>query len=82
MVFSGVGDLQVIHPPRKERKIFPPRQGHAVGNLGDAIEFFRGNILPSLLRRGALFTPAPADIRLSIIHFLRPSERTKFVSPG
>ncbi|PKY04607.1 putative gibberellin 3-beta hydroxylase [Aspergillus campestris IBT 28561] len=81
MVFSDVGGLQVFHPLRKEWMFVPPRPGHAVCNLGDAMEFLSGNVLRSSLHRVIPYTQDPGKIKLSIIHFLRPSEHTKIVSP-
>ncbi|CAI7662624.1 unnamed protein product [Penicillium pancosmium] len=79
MVFAEVGGLQVFHPIKEEWMFVPPKPGHAVCNIGDSMEFFSGNILRSSLHRVIPYKQDSEKIRLSVIHFLRPSGVAEFV---
>ncbi|KAJ5794585.1 2OG-Fe(II) oxygenase family oxidoreductase [Penicillium paradoxum] len=68
--------LQVLSPVEKKWLYVPPRENHAIINVGDSLRFLTGNQLFSAVHRVLPFTDRQLEHRHSIAFFLRPADNT------
>lgn len=80
VVFSKVPGLQALLPGAEGWSFIPPREGHAVVNVGDSLRFLSGGVLTSSLHRVVPPTGSVAKDKFSVIYFLRPEFDAKFTT--
>ncbi|GKU13116.1 unnamed protein product [Fusarium langsethiae] len=78
VVFSKSDGLQAMLPGRDDWSFIPPRQGHAVVNVGDSLRFLSGGALASSLHRVVPPPDSAGQDKFSVIYFLRPEFDAKF----
>ncbi|CAF3640380.1 unnamed protein product [Fusarium graminearum] len=78
VVFSKSDGLQAMLPGCDDWSFIPPKEGHAVVNVGDSLRFLSSGMLASSLHR---VVPPPDSVgqdKFSVIYFLRPEFDAKF----
>ncbi|KAM0352247.1 hypothetical protein ACHAO7_010909 [Fusarium culmorum] len=78
VVFSKSDGLQAMLPGCDDWSFIPPKEGHAVVNVGDSLRFLSNGTLASSLHR---VVPPPDSVgqdKFSVIYFLRPEFDAKF----
>lgn len=80
VVFSKVPGLQALLPGSQDWSFIPPREGHAVVNVGDSLRFLSGGALTSSLHRVVPPPDSAGKDKFSVIYFLRPEFDTKFTT--
>ncbi|KAJ4022790.1 hypothetical protein NW752_000007 [Fusarium irregulare] len=78
VVFSKSDGLQALLPGCEDWSFIPPRDGHAVVNVGDSLRFLSGGKLASSLHRVVPPPDASGQDKFSVIYFLRPEFDAKF----
>jgi isopenicillin N synthase-like dioxygenase len=82
ILFNTDWGLQVYNTPLSCWEYVPPKPGHAIINVGDALKFLSHQKLKSALHR---VVPCPWDgrwvsgSRYALIYFLRPNNDAEFV---
>ncbi|KAF8995047.1 hypothetical protein BDQ17DRAFT_1366111 [Cyathus striatus] len=76
-LINEIGGLQVLLPGDTVWKYVIPRQGHAICNIGDALNLISGGILKSCVHR-VVPPPGPQSKyeRWSLVYFSRPGNST------
>ena len=80
VVFSKLPGLQALLPGADGWSFIPPREGHAVVNVGDSLRFLSGGVLTSSLHRVVPPMDSSAKDKFSVIYFLRPEFDAKFTT--
>ena len=80
VVFSKTPGLQALLPGSDDWSFIPPREGHAVVNVGDSLRFLSGGVLTSSLHRVVPPADSAAKDKFSVIYFLRPEFDAKFTT--
>jgi isopenicillin N synthase-like dioxygenase len=80
VVFSKTPGLQALLPGSDDWSFIPPREGHAVVNVGDSLRFLSGGVLTSSLHRVVPPADSVAKDKFSVIYFLRPEFDAKFTT--
>ncbi|EJF59541.1 Clavaminate synthase-like protein [Dichomitus squalens LYAD-421 SS1] len=74
ILHNRLGGLQVLVPGQEDWQYVKPLEGHAICNIGDALNIFSGGIMRSNIHR---VVPPPKEQakleRLSLVFFTRPS---------
>ncbi|CAJ0553059.1 Ff.00g115710.m01.CDS01 [Fusarium sp. VM40] len=78
IVFTEVAGLQVLKPKEEEWYWIPPKHGHAVVNVGDALRFISGGVLESSLHRIIPHKDEKIRQKYSIVYLLRPEMDSEF----
>ncbi|KAM0345632.1 hypothetical protein ACHAPU_006286 [Fusarium lateritium] len=78
VVFSKSEGLQAMLPGCDEWSFIPPREGHAVVNVGDSLRFMANGKLASSLHRVVPPPDSAGQDKFSVIYFLRPEFDAKF----
>lgn len=81
VVFTKFPGLQALLPGSDGWSYIPPREGHAVVNVGDSLRFLSGGVLTSSLHRVVPPSNSEAKDKFSVIYFLRPELDAKFTTP-
>ncbi|KAL8709374.1 MAG: hypothetical protein Q9220_005868 [cf. Caloplaca sp. 1 TL-2023] len=80
VVFSKVYGLQAMLPGNEDWSFIPPREGHAVVNVGDSLRFLSKGALASSLHRVVPPSNSDGQDKFSVIYFLRPEFDAKFTT--
>ncbi|KAG5929981.1 hypothetical protein E4U42_003635 [Claviceps africana] len=80
VVFSKSGGLQAMLPGADDWAFIPPRDGHAVVNVGDSLRFLSKGALASSLHRVVPPSDGAGQDKFSVIYFLRPEFDAKFTT--
>ncbi|KAM0240806.1 hypothetical protein ACHAP5_007841 [Fusarium lateritium] len=78
VVFSKSDGLQALLPGCEEWSFIPPKEGHAVVNVGDSLRFLSNGVLASSLHRVVPPPDSAGQDKFSVIYFLRPEFDAKF----
>ncbi|PNP79757.1 hypothetical protein FNYG_06850 [Fusarium nygamai] len=78
VVFSKSDGLQALLPGCEEWSFIPPKEGHAVVNVGDSLRFLSNGALASSLHRVIPPPDSTGQDKFSVIYFLRPEFDVKF----
>ncbi|TBU22681.1 Clavaminate synthase-like protein [Dichomitus squalens] len=77
ILHNRLGGLQVLVPGQEDWQFVKPLEGHAICNVGDALNIFSGGIMRSNIHR---VVPPPKEQakleRWSLVFFTRPSYNT------
>lgn len=71
-VFSNIGGLQVLMPGTEQWSYIPPRNGCAVVNVGDSLQFLSRGALRSSLHRVVPHPDQAQQEKYTVVYLMRP----------
>ncbi|KAI2628695.1 gibberellin 20-oxidase [Hypoxylon sp. NC1633] len=77
-VFSNIGGLQVLMPGTDQWSYIPPRDGCAVVNVGDSLQFLARGALRSSLHRVVPHVDQTLEEKYTVVYLMRPESDALF----